>query len=179
MRFTLLMNDKDKILIPINSLASDFSRSVVRSFSMLQLQAYLVVILIVLLTWYGKYSWKRRRLYRMASKFPGPSSFWAIREILSSLVSGRNNALNQNYILKQYGTPCRVWYGSLCVIFLENPEDLQVVLSSSKCLDKFDSYKLIGAKKSLLASGGSLWRAHRKLLDPSFKINVLHSFWLI
>lgn len=144
---------------------------------MLLLQSYFVGFFIALLSWYGIYSWKRRRLYRMASKIPGPPGLPFIGEALSAVGSDHTKAFrNLTNLAKDYETPTKIWYGPYCAIILDNAKDLQVVLTSPKCMDKAVVYKFIGLRKGLIVAGGNLWKTHRQLLDPSFKINILQSF---
>lgn len=144
---------------------------------MFHLQSYFFGLFVTLVTWYGIYSWKRRRLYRMASKIPGPSGVPFFGEALSVLGSDYSKAFRSlTSLAKDYATPSRIWYGPYCAIILDKPRDLQIVLNSPKCLQKAEVYQFIGLQKGLLVADVDIWRVHRKILDPSFNINVLQSF---
>lgn len=144
---------------------------------MLQLQSYLFGLLVILLARYGVYSWKRRRLYRMASKIPGPSGVPFFGEALSVLGSDHSKAFRSlTSLAKDYATPSRIWYGPYCAIILDNPKDLQIVLNSPKSLEKAEVYQFIGLLKGLVVADVNMWRVHRKILDPAFNMSVLKSF---
>lgn len=140
------------------------------------LQSYLIGISTALLSFYLVYSWKRRRLYRMASKIPGPKGLPFFGEALSVFGNDHSKAFKSlTGLAKDYDTPSKIWYGPYCAVILDKPKDLQIVLNSSKCLDKAEVYKFVGITNGLLVSGGNLWRTHRKLLDPSFNVSALQS----
>ena len=63
----------------------------------------------------------------------------------------------------------------MCVVAIDEPEDLQIVLNSQDAIDKSMLYKLI-IQNGLLVDGGDLWRTHRKLLNPAFYPTLLQSF---
>ena len=72
-------------------------------------------------------------------------------------------------------TPFKCWVGPM-LITVDSPEDLQILLNSPDCTDKSSFYKIVPLQKGLLLAGGELWKSHRKLLNPSFYVNVLQSF---
>lgn len=113
----------------------------------------------------------------MASKIPGPSGVPFFGEALSVLGSDYSKAFRSlTSLAKDYATPSRIWYGPYCAIILDQPRDMQIVLNSSKCLEKAEVYQFIGLQKGLLVADVDIWKVHRKILDPSFNINVLQSF---
>lgn len=141
------------------------------------LASYVTGLLVGLLTWCAIYKWKRRRMYKLASEMPGPKGYPIIGNALS--VFGEDNSAafkNLTGYAIDYPTPSLVWYGPYCVVLIDQAKDLQIVLNSSKCQDKSEVYQFVGLTKGLVVAGGSLWKTHRKLLDPSFHINVLQSF---
>lgn len=64
----------------------------------------------------------------------------------------------------------------MLLLFVDAPDDLQIILNSQDCTDKSSLYNIIPLQKGLLLAGGDLWKNHRKLLNPSFYVNVLQSF---
>jgi cytochrome P450 family 4 len=141
------------------------------------LQSYFVGVTVALLSFYAIYSYKRRRLYKMAKLIPGPNGLPFFGEALSVVGSDHSKAFRSlTGLAKDYATPSKIWYGPYCAIILDNPKDLQIALNSTKCSDKAEVYKFIGLNKGLVVAGGNLWKSHRKLLDPSFNITVLQSF---
>ena len=58
------------------------------------------------------------------------------------------------------------------------PEHLQQILSSKKHTNKIYIYKLLHnfLGTGLITSSGEKWQTNRKLLQPTFKINILEKF---
>lgn len=141
------------------------------------LQSYLVGVIIAFATWYAIYTWKRWRLYQMAAKIPGPRGVPFFGEALSVIGNDHTKAFRSlTNLTKDFDTPSRIWYGPYCAIVLDHAKDLQIALNSKHCTDKSEVYKFIGLDKGLVVAGGDLWRTHRKLIDPSFNVNLLNSF---
>lgn len=141
---------------------------------MLVLQSLVFGILTFLAAFYATFLWKRRRLYYLAAKLPGPRGLPFIgmghkffkadfKEIFNFLMTVSNG----------YKAPMKMWIGPELLVFADTPEILQVVLNSQQCLDKSPLYDVLIVKKGLLVGSGELWRTHRKLLNPSFSISVL------
>lgn len=72
----------------------------------------------------------------------------------------------------------RGFFGHNLVIFIWNPEDVEIILNSSVHLDKSDEYRFFKPwfGDGILISNGEKWRHHRKLIAPAFHQNVLKSF---
>lgn len=144
---------------------------------MIVFKSLFIGIVTAVVAWYLKYTWSRRRLYSMAAKIPGPDGLPFFGMALSVLGKNHEETFkNVTEIAKGYESPSRVWAGPICVIIVDQPEDLQIILNSQNCIDKAAPYKLVPIETGLLVSGGDLWRAHRKLINPSFYMKVLHSF---
>lgn len=63
-------------------------------------------------------------------------------------------------------------------MIISNPQDIELILNSQIHLTKSDEYKYFQPwfGNGLLISSGEKWRNHRKLIAPSFHINILKSF---
>ena len=72
----------------------------------------------------------------------------------------------------------KLWIGPRLVIFLLHPADIEIILSSHVHIDKAPEYRFFKPwlGDGLLISTGAKWRAHRKLIAPTFHLNVLKSF---
>lgn len=73
-------------------------------------------------------------------------------------------------------SPRAFWMGNDFDVIVDDLEQIQDLLASKHCTDKADFYKFLFFTKGLLLSGGSLWRSHRKLIEPAFNLNILKSF---
>ncbi|XP_039606896.1 cytochrome P450 4V2-like isoform X1 [Polypterus senegalus] len=72
----------------------------------------------------------------------------------------------------------RLWVGVLPFVVLYHPENVEVLLSSSKHIDKSYLYKFLHPwlGKGLLTSTGDKWRSRRKMLTPTFHFSILAEF---
>lgn len=72
----------------------------------------------------------------------------------------------------------KIWLGPFLIIFLKDPRDIELVLSSQIHLDKSYQYKTLKPwfGNGLLISTGAAWRHQRKLIAPTFHLNVLKTF---
>lgn len=141
---------------------------------MLVAQSLAFGLLIFLVAFYASFLWKRRRLYYLASKLPGPKGL--------PLVGQAHRFLNADFkdifdyfvaVPNDYPTPMKIWLGPELVVFADSPESLQIVLNSPKCLDKSPFYDEFVLTKGLLVCGGNMWRNHRRIMNPAFSISVL------
>lgn len=85
---------------------------------------------------------------------------------------------NLNYIQATYGSSAKIWLGQKLFVFVDRPEDIETILTSPVCLDKGASYKFIQnfLGLGLITLRGEEWKAHRKLLNPSFHYNIINKF---
>lgn len=81
-------------------------------------------------------------------------------------------------IADRYGTVIKAWMGGELYIFLSDPRDIEVILGSHVHIDKSPDYRFFKPwlGDGLLISTGEKWRSHRKLIAPTFHLNVLKSF---
>ncbi|XP_051892533.1 cytochrome P450 4V2-like [Pristis pectinata] len=72
----------------------------------------------------------------------------------------------------------KLWLGTVPFVMLFHAETVEVVLSSSKHLDKSYSYMFLHPwlGTGLLTSTGNKWRARRKLITPAFHFTILTEF---
>ncbi|XP_060679852.1 cytochrome P450 4V2-like [Hemiscyllium ocellatum] len=86
--------------------------------------------------------------------------------------------------LIEFTTKCRdeplmrLWLGPLPFVVLFHAETVEVILNSSKHLDKSYAYKFLHPwlGTGLLTSTGNKWRARRKLITPTFHFTILMEF---
>lgn len=112
-----------------------------------------------------------------AEKIPGPKGWPLIGNVLDS----RGSAHDIFKTIYNYGESYNVmkmWAGPKLGIFLGDPRDAEIILSSSVHIDKSSEYRLFEPwlGNGLLISNGQKWKAHRKLIAPTFHLNVLKGF---
>lgn len=82
-------------------------------------------------------------------------------------------------------TPFKFWFGPNLFIAFTKPEHMQIALNSYNCLEKDDVYQVMsdidgapdGANwNAILRSTTEVWKMHRKIINPSFSLNILKTF---
>lgn len=62
------------------------------------------------------------------------------------------DVLKEEYI--KYQTPYLSWFGPKCVLVIDHPEDIQVVLTSKSCIEKSDLYRFFNHGAGLFGAPG-------------------------
>ncbi|NWX17662.1 CP4V2 protein, partial [Aegotheles bennettii] len=72
----------------------------------------------------------------------------------------------------------KLWIGPLPVVVLYHPDSVEVILNSSKHIEKSFLYKFLHPwlGTGLLTSTGDKWRSRRKLITPTFHFSILTDF---
>ncbi|XP_015126718.1 cytochrome P450 4C1 [Diachasma alloeum] len=121
---------------------------------------------------------RKIRLYRAAAKFPGPPALPFIGNA-HVFVGSTEDILNKiTELLDAYPSPLRFWLGSRLFFGVCEAEQLKIVFTSPKTIEKEDLYKFarpwLGT--GLFTAPASKWRVHRKLILPTFNPRILESF---
>ncbi|NXP16706.1 CP4V2 protein, partial [Scytalopus superciliaris] len=72
----------------------------------------------------------------------------------------------------------KLWIGPLPVTILYHPDTVEVILSSSKHIEKSYLYNFLHPwlGTGLLTSTGEKWRSRRKMITPTFHFEILNDF---
>ncbi|MBN3317331.1 CP4V2 protein, partial [Atractosteus spatula] len=72
----------------------------------------------------------------------------------------------------------KLWIGPVPFVILYHAENIEMILSSSRHIDKAYAYKFLHPwlGTGLLTSTGDKWRSRRKLLTPTFHFSILTEF---
>ncbi|XP_066581835.1 cytochrome P450 4g15 [Prorops nasuta] len=131
-----------------------------------------------LVLYYIYFRLSRRHLLELAEKLPGPQGYPIIGNALDFL--GSSDTIFRNIYKRsfEFDQVIRIWIGPKLLVFLVDPRDVEVILSSNVYIDKSAEYRFFKPwlGNGLLISTGQKWRAHRKLIAPTFHLNVLKSF---
>uniref|UniRef100_A0A182NMT9 Uncharacterized protein n=1 Tax=Anopheles dirus TaxID=7168 RepID=A0A182NMT9_9DIPT len=136
-----------------------------------------VIVIVVVLVYWILWRLERRKLFKLSSELAGPYDFPLIGS--AHIFFGKSTAEQFRCVLdisKTYRSPCRVWLGPKLFVFIDNADDLQVVLNSQHCLEKADVYRFFQCETGLFSAPASIWRVHRKHLNPCFNAKILASF---
>ncbi|XP_063223601.1 cytochrome P450 4g15-like [Bacillus rossius redtenbacheri] len=138
----------------------------------------LLVLSAVLAAYY--YYQQQTRFVKLGNEIPGPQPLpfvGSLHELAS--VKTPNEIMERALVLaKPFEKIVKVWLGPKLIVFLVDPSDVEVILSSNVHLDKSPEYRMFQPwfGNGLLISSGDTWRNHRKLIAPAFHLNVLKSF---
>lgn len=139
---------------------------------------FLSLLIPVLVLYYIYFRISRRHMLELAEKIPGPDGLPLIGNML--LLIGSSDTTFRNLYRKslEYDQIIKLWLGPKLLVFLMDPRDVEVILSSHVYIDKSSEYRFFQPwlGNGLLISTGSKWRAHRKLIAPTFHLNVLKTF---
>ncbi|CAK9815342.1 Cytochrome P450 4g15 [Anthophora quadrimaculata] len=139
---------------------------------------FLSLLIPALVLYYVYFKISRRHMIELAEKLPGPPGLPLLGNALELL--GSSDTIFQNIYQKsfEYNEVIKIWVGPKLIVFLVDPRDVEVILSSNVYIDKSAEYKFFKPwlGNGLLISSGQKWRTHRKLIAPTFHLNVLKSF---
>ncbi|KAH8408965.1 hypothetical protein KR009_004607 [Drosophila setifemur] len=136
------------------------------------------LLLPTLVLWYIYWRISRAHLYRLAGRLPGPRGLPIVGHLFD--VIGPASSVFRTVIRKSapFEHIAKMWIGPKLVVFIYDPRDVELLLSSHVYIDKASEYKFFKPwlGDGLLISTGQKWRSHRKLIAPTFHLNVLKSF---
>ncbi|KAE8737231.1 Cytochrome P450 CYP4g [Frankliniella occidentalis] len=129
------------------------------------------------------YVWFRiafRERMALSAKLPGPTAYPLIGNlymIKESTVELFKYAVNAAGTFNEIGLAKIEWMHRVAVAVF-NPADVEIILGSSVHLEKAKEYRFFKPwlGEGLLISSGDTWRTHRKLIAPTFHLNVLKQF---
>lgn len=131
-----------------------------------------------LLLWFIYWRLSRRHMLELAEKIPGPPGLPLFGNALELV--GTSHSVFRNVIEKgkDFDQVIKLWIGPKLIVFLVDPRDVELLLSSHVYIDKSPEYRFFKPwlGNGLLISTGHKWRQHRKLIAPTFHLNVLKSF---
>ncbi|XP_045459564.1 cytochrome P450 4g15 [Melitaea cinxia] len=141
---------------------------------------FYVLLVPAVLLWYAYWRMSRRHLYELADKIAGPKGYPLIGNALE--FTGGSADIFKRVVERgkefESENAVKIWIGPRLLVFLFDPRDVEVILSSHVHIDKAEDYRFFKPwlGNGLLISTGQKWRSHRKLIAPTFHLNVLKSF---
>ncbi|CAB3222104.1 unnamed protein product [Arctia plantaginis] len=134
-------------------------------------------IAIAALAYWQYWRWAHRRMLELAAKVPGPPALPILGNALMFMVKPGEILNKISMLHKVYGQYFKFWLGPDLNICVKNPTDIRMLLTSNKVNQKGPLYDLmkpfIG---SGILAGGSTWRKHRKIANPSYNKKAVEHF---
>lgn len=137
------------------------------------------LLLPALVLWYIYWKISRRHMEKLAAKIPGLPGYPVIGNALEFINLTSADIFKKAWNLSfQFGNIVKIWFGPKLVIVVMDPSDVELILNSHVHIDKAPEYSFFKPwlGDGLLISTGNKWKAHRKLIAPTFHLNVLKSF---
>ncbi|XP_039749255.1 cytochrome P450 4d2-like [Pararge aegeria] len=138
------------------------------------------LLLVVLVLWTAQFRFRRRRMYKMASKYPHPTGELPLIGIAHKLSGNTEDIMTS---LKQFSYEAmetngitRGWLNHILYLLMVDPVDLEMVLKT--CMEKDDLHRFI---RKVIGYGGifapvPIWRRRRKILLPAFSPKIVEGF---
>ncbi|CAH0721599.1 unnamed protein product, partial [Brenthis ino] len=141
---------------------------------------FYVLLVPAIILWYTYWRMSRRHLYELAEKLAGPKGYPLLGNALE--FTGGSADIFKRIVERseefKEEPAVKIWIGPRLLVFLYDPRDVELILSSHVHIDKAEDYRFFKPwlGDGLLISTGQKWRSHRKLIAPTFHLNVLKSF---
>ncbi|XP_036145805.1 cytochrome P450 4C1 [Monomorium pharaonis] len=139
----------------------------------------IILLLFIPVVYLARYYYVHNGQYgRLFHKIPGPSSYPIIGHLLLVLCSREELWKLLLTLSTQYYPIFKAWVFLYGFVSIQHPDDLEIILSSTKNIDKSMIYEIFHPwlGMGLLTSGGSKWHSRRKILTPTFHFNILQQF---
>ncbi|NWR56444.1 CP4V2 protein, partial [Bucorvus abyssinicus] len=148
---------------------------------LLHLASVVIAVLVVVMVFFWPSLKEHCRRWWVTKLIPGISPCFPVVGNALQLARGGSDFLKQ---LQLYSEEFRsqpllkLWIGPLPVVILYHPDNVEVILSSSKHIEKSYLYKFLQPwlGTGLLTSTGDKWRLRRKMITPTFHFEILTDF---
>uniref|UniRef100_A0A1B6DZH4 Cytochrome P450 n=1 Tax=Clastoptera arizonana TaxID=38151 RepID=A0A1B6DZH4_9HEMI len=141
---------------------------------------FLLVLIIMALAAYVhvKYYVYDKRFMDLASRIPGPRWYPFIGTAYVFDRDVKENMKNIVQLTTVYPNVSRHWIGPLLYICIQDPKDIEKVLSNNSLIWKSDAYDFLKTNlgNGLLTGSGEEWKRHRKVLRPTFSFQILENY---
>ncbi|XP_063927453.1 cytochrome P450 4C1-like [Zophobas morio] len=145
----------------------------------LSVENMLFTSLAILLLWYFHYHWKRRHLYRHASKIPGIKGYPVVGNLFD--FTGDANEIFDN-VTKHFDRCTHIvkaWIGPILVCGITKPLYLEKVLTSPNTNSRIYLFRTVGRNflgNGLFTAPRPVWKRHRKMINPILNRKILDRF---
>ncbi|XP_046489385.1 cytochrome P450 4g15-like [Neodiprion pinetum] len=124
------------------------------------------------------YYLENSRIVKMGHLIPGPPTVPFLGNALIVLNVEPTQIIAKLSTFASYGKVIRAFMGPLLYVFIIDPKDIEIILSSHVHIDKSFEYRFFKPwlGEGLLISTGEKWRSHRKIIAPTFHLSILRTF---
>lgn len=131
------------------------------------------IIFIMLLKLSGK-----SRQARILDPIPGPDGYPIVGNAFDFIGAREKRLAVIRKWDAKFGPIYKTWLGSKAFVHIMKPEYIEVILSSTKHIQKGAIYRFVTPwlGTGLLTSKGAKWHKHRKMITPTFHFKILESF---
>ncbi|XP_075983713.1 cytochrome P450 4C1-like [Anticarsia gemmatalis] len=138
----------------------------------------LFLVVGVVASFWLSWRYKHRRMIRMARKIPGPTPLPLIGNAHQFICQPEDLIKVIKKLMEDYGDVARFWLGPDLNFVISNPEDLKVLLSTSRTSTKGPQYKYMAdvLGPGILSGSGPQWRKHRKIATPNYGKRAIESY---
>ncbi|XP_040159832.1 probable cytochrome P450 313a4 [Anopheles arabiensis] len=120
--------------------------------------------------------WQMRERWKLLSRLPGPRCFPLIGAMY--VIPGRDTSRYLETIIGltgAYGSPYCIWLGPVPVVIVSSADHARTILTSPATVEKASFYRFTPLQ-GIFSLPADKWRAHRKLIQPSFNQSILRGF---
>uniref|UniRef100_A0A1B6CUV9 Cytochrome P450 n=1 Tax=Clastoptera arizonana TaxID=38151 RepID=A0A1B6CUV9_9HEMI len=141
---------------------------------------FLLVLIIMALAAYVhvKYYVYDKRFMDLASRIPGPRWYPFIGTAYVFDRDVKENMKNIVQLTTVYPNVSRYWIGPSLYICIQDPKDIEKILSNNSLIWKSDAYDFVKPTlgNGLITGSGEEWKRHRKVLRPTFCFQILKNY---
>ncbi|XP_032667499.1 cytochrome P450 4C1-like isoform X2 [Odontomachus brunneus] len=122
---------------------------------------------------------KRLQFFQAANALPGPKTQPILGNSYYFLQRNFDEFLNSiSSLMDIYPSPFRFWLGNKLIIFINEPDQIKVILQHPSCFNKNVLYDTLRPwlGTGLITAPAQIWFGHRKMIASSFNTNILRGF---
>ncbi|KAE9533548.1 hypothetical protein AGLY_009186 [Aphis glycines] len=145
-------------------------------------ELYIYAFIVFSVALWCRMRWQYRQFYRLADKIKGPPSYPLKGSIFDLSTTPEKIMYNFKESAEKYNyEPVKLWVGPFLFVGVYKPEDVQIVLNSSKALEKGIIYHIIrhAVGEGVFTAPMGKWKKHRRVIASIFSSKFLDQLYPI